>query len=121
MSAGKPLVVFWSKAAVASAGTRLLDLQEKLVEEAREIVSQARHQFLHAIPGEGKEFCYTCTGNESPNEWEIFVQVGEYQTLSRLADDHAVPHLRGKTVKIPKAIEDTNNEIFARFDDVDGA
>jgi hypothetical protein len=69
----KPLFVLWSKSAVTAAGSNLAELQAKIVEEATEIISQAREWFIRSIYGSNESACYTCRGEEYSEFWTIFV------------------------------------------------
>jgi hypothetical protein len=115
MSDQKPLFVLWSKAAVAAAGPNLADLQAKIVEEATEITSQARDWFLHSIPGGNESVCYTCSGQESPGCWRVFVQAGWYKPSVSDPDRHPNPERR--SITFPEALKEPDNEMFAPYED----
>lgn len=84
MESEKPLLVLWSKAAVIAAGTEIATLQARFLEEAADIVSQAREWFHHSLPSEAGDAGYVCIGNELADKWEILVQVARYKSLPPL-------------------------------------
>jgi hypothetical protein len=114
----KPLFVLWSKAAVIAAGAEIATLQALLLEEAADIVSQAKDWFHHSLPSEAGDAGYVCIGNELADKWEIFVQVARYKSLPPLPDDHPTPALRGKAIKFPEPLKRADNEAFTPFADL---
>jgi hypothetical protein len=118
MSDPKPLRVLWSKTAVHMAGTTIDELQSKLIAEASDIASQTHDWFLHALPGAAEGACFVCTGHELPDIWKIFVQSGLYAPMAPIRGDHPDPTRRGKVFKYPEVIKDSDNEIFAAYEDI---
>ena len=109
----KPPLVLWS-----AAGPDIVPVQAKLVEDATDIVSDARGRFLHALPHEGDGACCRCTGYEAPDERRVFVQTALYEPMPPLADDHPDPERRGEAFRLPEVIEGPDDEVFAAYDDV---
>ena len=103
---------------MVAAGADIATLQARLLEEAADIVSQAREWFHHSLPNEVGDAGYVCIGNELADKWEILVQVARYKSLPPLRDDHPTPKLRGKIIKFPEALKRPDNEVFTPFDDL---
>ena len=117
MSDQKPFLVLWSQAAVDAAGPNLSPLQAKLLEETTEIMTKAHDCFLHVF-GRTEELCYLCTGNEFPDQWKMYVQIGRWAPLPPIRDDHPDPERRGKVFKMPEALKEPDNEVFALFENL---
>jgi hypothetical protein len=118
MTETKPILVLWSKAAVAAAGPRLTALQAELVSEASDIVSEARDWFLHALAGEDADDCFVAFGHETPDAWTVFVKRGVYQRSKPLARDPSDPEQRETGYRLPRAVDEADNEVFARFEEL---
>jgi len=118
MTDHKSFFVLWSNAAVEAAGPNISALQAELIEEAAEIVSQARDWFCHPLRAYGEDACYTCTGHELEDRWEIYVQTAQYRDLEPLRGDHPDPKMRGKIIKFPEALKQADNEIFVPYEDI---
>jgi hypothetical protein len=112
----KPLFVLWSKSAVTAAGSNMADLQAKIVEEATEIISQARNWFMHSISVSNWSVCYTCRGQEDSEFWTIFVQTGWYKPSISDHDGHQNPERR--SIMFPEALKEPDNETFASYGDI---
>ena len=116
MADGKPITVLWSKTAVTVSGPQITSLQARLLAEVDDIVPETHDWFLHSLSGENEDECYICTGNELPGRWEVYVQVARYKSMEPLSDDHSRPELRGKVIRFPEALKESDNEVFAPFE-----
>lgn len=112
MAAKGNLAILWSKAAVDSAGESLAHIQHSVRLECSEIAGQARGWFLHVVQPEGAA-AYLCNGKDDGQGWRVWVQLAEFVAMDPLPDDHPDPASRGKVVKMPYAVETSDNKLFA--------
>ena len=94
----------------------MAELQAKIVEEAIEIISQAREWFIRSIYGGNESVCYTCRGQEGSEFWTIFVQTGWYKPSISDHDGHQNPERR--SIMFPEALKEPDNETFASYEDM---
>jgi hypothetical protein len=118
MTETKPILVLWSKAAAAAAGPTLSALQAELLGEASDIVSQARDWFLHVLAGEDADDCFVAFGHETPDAWTVFVKRGVYEPSKPLPHEPADPDRRETGYRLPRAIDEADNEVFARLEEL---
>jgi hypothetical protein len=112
MTDPKPLCVWWSSLAIATAGPDVSALRVKLLEDVREFLPDARGSFSHVIPSGEPGVCYLFTGQELPDVWEVTCQLAEFRPMPPLPDDHPVPRLRGKVTNFPVIIDGPDNTAF---------
>ena len=48
----------------------------------------------------------------------MYVQIGRWAPLPPIRDDHPDPERRGKVFKMPEALKEPENEVFALFEDL---
>lgn len=93
-------------------------MQSKLVEEVSDVTSGASAWFLHAIPGDGEDMCFECTGSEMEDTWKVFVQAAHYKPMPPIREDHTDSERIGKVIKFPEVNNEPDNEVFAAFEDI---
>lgn len=113
----KPLEIFWSKAAIDRAGPRIVELQAKLIREIQDFLDGAEGDFLHVFEQDPDHSILMCRGDASRGIWRIYIQVGRYEPMEPMPDDHPDPERRGKVFKMPVVVEDEENEVFSRLDE----
>jgi hypothetical protein len=112
--APKPLVTFWSKAAIDEAGDSLMHIQRTVRLECGEIAGEAREWFLHIVRPEGGA-AYLCNGRNEGPAWHVSIQLAEFESMDPLPEDHPDPERRGQVLKMPRAVETPENDIFAEI------
>jgi hypothetical protein len=117
----KPISFFWSRAAVNAAGSEIGTLQTRLSAEVAEIVSRARRWFVHSIPPDGEDACYTCHGKELADKWEAFVRVGQFKPQTSPPNDRPSVRKGSALIRFPRADENPDNEVFGLYEDVEAS
>lgn len=107
----KPLITLWSKAALAAAGDSLNPIQRLVRLECGEISNDAMGWFMHLVQLEGGQ-PYICTGSDEGEAWQVRVQLGEFEAMDPLPENHPDPQSRGGVVKIPRASDADDNDVF---------
>lgn len=112
----KKVCVLWSKLAVESQTVeQLCSLEDKILEEASNIVTEVIGWFFHCEFADNtdkeNDLRYLCIGYEKDDRWDIFVRLAKYESKYSSSDDE----LNGREripVMIPVAIKDSDNELF---------
>lgn len=104
----KSLRIFWSDAALNSAGDLMASIQRTLASECGEIAADARSWFVHVVEHEATPVSYLCSGVEHEQEWRVFVQVASFEKFE--PELRPVPDM--PAVQMPVADESEGNKVF---------
>ena len=113
----KPLCIVWSTLALLSATIKqIISLENKLREDAGQIVSQAAGWFFHCLHADDNSnenaMIYICMGHEEDDQWNILVRLGTYEQKSSIPNNDSNPdHGKSLSIKIPEMIENPDNEL----------
>jgi hypothetical protein len=107
--------IFWSDAAVKSAGRERSDLQRRALAQADEHSNGSRDWMMHAVTNDdGRVYLFDRT--DDGHCFRTYVRLAHYEPMKPLPDDHPDPERRGKIFKVPVSDKCPGNETFVEFD-----